>query len=54
METRSETEAEGGGKGREGGRQLGEGVAVPSPEESGGSLNIEERQDEIMQMSRTR
>lgn len=53
METRSETEAKGEGKGREGSRQQG-GVAGPSPEGHGGGLNIEERQDEVTRMSRTR
>lgn len=54
METSSEAEARGGGAGGGGSRQLGKGVDGPSPEESEGGLNIEERQDEVMLVSRMR
>lgn len=50
----SEAEARGEGIGGEGNRQLGKGVAVPSPEANEGGFNVEERQDVIMLVSKWR
>lgn len=54
METGAEIEARGEWRGGEESRQLGKGAGGPSPEESEGGLNIEERQEEIMPVSRMR
>lgn len=54
METGAETEAREEWKGGEESRQLGKGADGLSPEESEGGLNVEERQDEIMPVSRMR
>lgn len=53
-QARSETETREEWRGGEGDRQLGKGVAVPSPEANEGGLNVEERQDVIMTMLRWR
>lgn len=53
-QARSETEAREEWHRGEGDRQLGKGVAVPSPEANEGGLNVEERQDVIMTVFRWR